>query len=79
MVLALRGTDGHELWRIMTYSGVTDLECDMLDVNSDGRKDCIVTGKMGTVMAIDTRNGRLMRLYYDRQSYVARAVLIACH
>ena len=43
-----------------TYSGVTDLKCEEIDVNNDGRKDCIATGRMGTVLAICIKNGKYL-------------------
>ena len=63
LILALRGTDGAELWRLMTYSGVTDIKCDVIDVNGDGRNDCIAAGRMGTLIAIDVRNGKFYMFF----------------
>ncbi|XP_067662183.1 protein FAM234B-like isoform X2 [Haliotis asinina] len=58
-VLALRGTDGKELWRIPTRSEVMLMMCD-IDVNLDGAKDCIVTGRQSTVQAVDLRKGKTL-------------------
>ncbi|XP_071097133.1 uncharacterized protein [Haliotis cracherodii] len=58
-LLALRGTDGTELWRLPTRSEVMLMMCD-IDVNLDGAKDCIVTGRQSTVQAVDLRKGKTL-------------------
>ena len=54
LLIALRGYDGKELWRMPTHSGVLFVKCGEVDVNQDGRYDCIVTGRHGTIHAVDT-------------------------
>ncbi len=56
-VIALRGTDGFVLWKAKLQSGVTDINCEDIDVNKDGQKDCIVSGKHGTFVAINSKSG----------------------
>ncbi len=56
-MIALRGTDGYELWHVRTRASISEITCDLLDVNKDGHKDCIVSGKHGTLVAINIKTG----------------------
>ncbi|OWF47957.1 protein FAM234B-like [Mizuhopecten yessoensis] len=69
-VVALRGYDGKLLWKADAYSEVFGLNCHSVDVNQDGTPDCIATGRLGTLTAIDTTTGTV--LWRDSSSYVNR-------
>ena len=56
-VVALRGYDGALLWSFPVYGTVFELNCGKIDVNKDGRMDCIGTGRVGTTVAFDPKNG----------------------
>ena len=56
-VIALRGHDGKMLWKVKSYSEVFALNCHGIDVNKDGTKDCIATGRLATIQAINPKNG----------------------
>lgn len=57
VLMALRGDDGRELWRAATRSVVVHHVCGGVDVNGDGRGDCIVTGRHSTCQAVDVVTG----------------------
>lgn len=69
-VVALRGRDGKLLWKAQAYAEVFELLCHGVDVNQDGKDDCIVTGRLGTIQAIDPLNGKTLWVGDDR--YVNR-------
>ncbi|KAK3095661.1 hypothetical protein FSP39_017289 [Pinctada imbricata] len=58
-VIALRGTDGKLLWKVRSYSEVFALNCHTIDINKDGTKDCIATGRLATIQAINPLNGEV--------------------
>lgn len=58
ILLAMRGYDGKELWRIPTFAEIFALNCGHLDINKDGFPDCIAAGRMGTLFAFEPRNGK---------------------
>ena len=58
-LVALGGLDGAELWHCQTRSTVLDTACGDLDVDGDGRTDCIVTGRHATLQAVDLKKGQL--------------------
>lgn len=57
-VIALRGRDGKLLWKADAYAEVFELLCHGIDVNGDGVDDCIVTGRLAELRAINPRNGK---------------------
>ncbi|XP_013402918.1 protein FAM234B isoform X1 [Lingula anatina] len=59
-VIALRGYDGKELWRLNTYAEVFEINCQELDVNKDGKLDCIGSGRLSTLLAFDPRTGQAL-------------------
>ncbi|XP_046574702.1 protein FAM234A-like [Haliotis rubra] len=59
-VVALRGYDGKLLWQAKTYAEIFELNCHSIDVNRDGVNDCIATGRLGDIRAINIRNGEIM-------------------
>ena len=62
LILALRGTDGSELWRLNTRAAIFELNCGKIDVNSDGQMDCLAAGRMATIMAFDPRTGMVINV-----------------
>lgn len=58
-LFAIRGTDGEVLWKTFTKSAVIFINCEDFDVNKDGQKDCIVTGRRATLQAVNPKNGML--------------------
>ncbi|KAK3087336.1 hypothetical protein FSP39_004814, partial [Pinctada imbricata] len=60
MIIALRGYDGEELWRRNVYSEIFALNCHGVDVDKDGRYECIATGRLGTIIAVDVRTGNIL-------------------
>ncbi|WAQ95671.1 hypothetical protein MAR_028361 [Mya arenaria] len=59
-IMALRGYDGKVLWDIDVRSEVLFFNCEQFDFDKDGKQDCIATGRMGTIIAFNPRNGDLM-------------------
>ncbi|XP_070199696.1 protein FAM234A-like [Littorina saxatilis] len=59
-VVALRGYDGKLLWQAQTYAEIFEINCNHVDVNKDGTKDCIVSGRLGTINAIDPKTGEVL-------------------
>ena len=59
-LVALRGYDGKELWRIRVPGAPFEMNCHKIDVDKDGKTDCIASGRMGTVVAFDPRKGDLI-------------------
>ena len=57
----MRGTDGYVMWKAKMQSGVTDINCEYVDVNRDGQKDCIVSGKHGTLSAVNSKTGKYLK------------------
>ncbi|XP_052780569.1 uncharacterized protein LOC128217450 [Mya arenaria] len=56
-IMALRGYDGKVLWDIDVRSEVLFFNCEQFDFDKDGKQDCIATGRMGTIIAFNPRNG----------------------
>ncbi|XP_061162239.1 protein FAM234B-like [Saccostrea echinata] len=59
-VIALRGYDGKLLWKVDVYSEVFAINCHGIDVNKDGTYDCLASGRLGTLVAIDPKNGKIL-------------------
>ncbi|KAI0227422.1 hypothetical protein LSAT2_022102 [Lamellibrachia satsuma] len=59
-LVALRGYDGKELWRIRVQSAPFEMNCHKIDIDKDGKADCIASGRMGTVVAFDPRKGKVL-------------------
>ncbi|KAI0227420.1 hypothetical protein LSAT2_022100 [Lamellibrachia satsuma] len=59
-LVALRGYDGKELWRIRVQAGLFEMNCHKVDIDKDGKTDCIASGRMGTVVAFDPRKGKVL-------------------
>ena len=60
-ILALDGKSGHELWRKRTTHEVFAIHC-VLDVNSDGQVDCLITGRGGVMFTIEPRTAEVLWL-----------------
>lgn len=56
-VVALRGYDGKLLWKVDVYSEIFAINCHGIDVNKDGTYDCLASGRLGTLVAINPKNG----------------------
>ena len=56
-LIALRGNDSSVLWTIHTHAWMFELNCGNIDINKDGKMDCVGTGRFGTIVAFDPRNG----------------------
>lgn len=55
---ALRGYDGHPLWKLNVASNfIINMNCVDFDINGDGYRDCILTGRMGLVQAVNVLKG----------------------
>ncbi|XP_052801612.1 protein FAM234B-like [Mya arenaria] len=59
-VVALRGRDGKLLWKADSYAEVLELVCHGIDVNQDGVDDCIATGRLAEMRAINPLNGETL-------------------
>ena len=58
-VLALDGKTGQKFWQKEVNFPAFAIRCE-LDVNGDGEKDCLVTGRGGGFVAIDRKDGSLL-------------------
>ncbi|XP_064624748.1 uncharacterized protein LOC135486131 isoform X2 [Lineus longissimus] len=56
-VIALRGSDGQVLWNISVTAEIFLFNCEGIDINKDGMKDCIGGGRMGSLVAFNPKNG----------------------
>ena len=63
-ILALRPEDGAELWRQELEAKPLKHDCNLVDVNNDGLKDCIVVGERGMLAAIDPQTGKMHFPFY---------------
>ena len=63
-LLALRPEDGAELWRQELEAKPLKHDCNLVDVNNDGLKDCIVVGERGMLAAIDPQTGKMHFPFY---------------
>lgn len=58
VVMAVDGHTGASIWNISTYSEIFELNCGNIDINKDGRKDCLGAGRLGSFIAFDPYSGR---------------------
>ena len=59
-LLALRPTDGAEVWRRRLAGQPRKHDCNLVDLNGDGKKDCLVIGEGGLLTAIDPYSGKFL-------------------
>ncbi|XP_067933071.1 protein FAM234B-like [Watersipora subatra] len=59
-ILAVDGLTGEELWNISTYSEIFELNCGNIDINRDGRMDCLGAGRKGSYVAFSPHSGQLL-------------------
>ncbi|KAK3612229.1 hypothetical protein CHS0354_039511 [Potamilus streckersoni] len=57
---AFRGYDGKLLWKIHSKSEIFLINCEEIDINKDGKKDCIGAGRQATLTAFDPYKGELL-------------------
>ena len=57
LVYGIRGYDFKVLWSFRVKQSIFALVCDVIDVNKDGRHDCLGAGRQGTLVAFDPRVG----------------------
>lgn len=55
--MAWDGKTGEVLWSISTYNEVFELNCGNIDINQDGRMDCLGAGRKGTLISFDYQTG----------------------
>ncbi|GIY06033.1 uncharacterized protein CDAR_24631 [Caerostris darwini] len=56
-LMAIKESDGKESWRLHLHSLPASSICNVIDVNSDGIKECLVIGNDGLLVAIDVKKG----------------------
>jgi len=59
-VIGLGLADGNERWRSELVSKPSKHDCQLLDVDQDGIKDCVVVGENGLMTAINPINGLVL-------------------
>lgn len=64
-IVAVRGIDHKELWRINIRTEVFIVDCTRFDFNNDGKMDCIGTGRQGMVIAFDPYKGEQLWVCED--------------
>ncbi|KAL3876012.1 hypothetical protein ACJMK2_033901 [Sinanodonta woodiana] len=57
---AFRGYDGKQLWRMYSKSEIFLINCEEIDINLDGRKDCIGAGRQASLTAFDPYKGEFL-------------------
>ena len=55
--LAIDAATGEQIWRRSLYAEPSAHACDLLDIDSDGNKDCIVVGAKGLMAALNPIHG----------------------
>lgn len=53
------------LWKTTTYSEIFAINCHGVDVNRDGTDDCIVSGRLKDLRAIDPKTGKICNYVHD--------------
>ncbi|GIY68312.1 uncharacterized protein CEXT_220901 [Caerostris extrusa] len=56
-LIAIKESNGKESWRLHLHSLPVSSICNVIDVNSDGIKECLVIGNDGLLVAIDVKKG----------------------
>jgi hypothetical protein len=58
-LLALRPEDGAEVWRQELEAKPYKHDCNLVDLNGDGLRDCVVVGARGLFNAVDPKTGKI--------------------
>lgn len=61
-LIALNGHNGSQLWSLKIRAEAFALNCEDFDINKDGKKDCIATGRKGLIAAFDPYEGKIYEL-----------------
>lgn len=56
--MAFRGYDGKPLWEIGTHGTIFEMNCDHIDIDLDGKLDCVATGRFSEILAFNPRSGK---------------------
>lgn len=59
-LMALNGHNGSQIWSLKVRSDAFVMNCQEFDINKDGKKDCIGTGRMGLITAFDPYKGEII-------------------
>jgi len=57
-VLAIDGCTGAIIWNISTYNEIFVINCGNIDINLDGRPDCVGAGRRASFLAFDPYSGQ---------------------
>ncbi|XP_045211867.2 uncharacterized protein LOC123563244 [Mercenaria mercenaria] len=70
-VIALNGHDGSQLWSMKVRSEIFVMNCEDFDINKDGKKDCIGTGRSGQIAAFNPYKGETIWTCEDDEVFQA--------
>ncbi|XP_060559392.1 uncharacterized protein LOC132719615 [Ruditapes philippinarum] len=70
-IIAVSGINGSQLWSLKTRSEVFAMNCEDFDINKDGKKDCVVTGRTGQISAFDPYKGETLWTCEDDEMFEA--------
>ena len=70
-IIAVNGINGSQLWSMKTRSETFVMNCEDFDVNKDGKKDCIATGRTSQIAAFDPYIGIYDLCLYRKKVYIA--------
>lgn len=59
-ILGVRGYDFKIIWKMSIKQSIFELMCDTVDLDGDGKVDCIGAGRQGTLIAFDPRRGKMI-------------------
>ncbi|XP_055907141.1 uncharacterized protein LOC129942294 [Eupeodes corollae] len=74
-VIALDGANGNLLWQTWSIGNVFSLYC-TVDIDKDGFIDCIASGRLGMIFAINGRNGNKLWDFKETQIETNSPVVI---
>ena len=64
------------LWKTTTYSEIFAINCHGVDVNRDGTDDCIVSGRLKDLRAIDPKTGKICNCTMLKHLFLLGYVLL---
>lgn len=73
-LLGLNPHTGQELWRRPLFAKPHNHDCQLIDVDDDGIKDCITVGDNGLMAAINPINGNLIYCFVTQYGIVLQVV-----